>query len=170
MPSPTSNDSIDRVDANDHVVGTVPRGDALTAGAGFRVVHVLVLNHAGDVLLQQVGSVGTRSPGRWGSSVAGYLHAGETPLDGARRRMREEIGLTSALTFVGRSKMDDENSTKFIYVYTTTAEQAHIVDERHIQDLRFWPLAAIRSTIEENRDVFTKTLPFVLHTFRSDLG
>lgn len=164
MPSPTLQDPIDRVDDNDHVVGTVARADALTSGAGFRVVHVLALNAAGDILLQQVGSVGTRSPGRWGSSVAGYLHAGETPLDGARRRMREEIGITTPLTFAGRTKMDDEGSSKFIYVYTTTAERAAIVDGRHIQDLRFWTSEAIRSALEESSDVFTKTFPLVLQT------
>lgn len=162
MPAPTGNDLIDRVDVHDHVIGTVTRSDALKVNAGFRVVHVLVSNLQGEVLLQRIASGRARSPGRWGSSVAGYLHAGEAPRHGASRRMREEIGVVAPLHFSGRVRMDDEGSSKFIYTYVAHADHAQIIDNSQVEELKFWSPSAIEATLKESPDVFTKTFPHVL--------
>lgn len=162
MSAPGKHDLIDRVDEHNKVVGTVPRGLAITENIGFRVAHVLVVDEAGEVLLQQIGSEGTRSPGRWGSSVAGYLYAGEDPLKGAQRRMREEIGLETELEPCGRTKMSDEGSTKFIYVYLSRADSARVVDPGHVAALCYWPMAEVDRALKEEPDVFTQTFPHVL--------
>ncbi len=165
MPAPTPDDLIDRVDLDDNVVGTIKRRDVFAAHAGFRVVHVLVTNDHGDILLQQVGDVGTRSPGKWGSSVAGYLHAGEDPLGAAHRRMLEEIGLQSTLTFAGRAVMEDEGSHKHIYAYRAQAEHATLRDDRHIKRLQFWPTDEVRRVMDETPEVFTSTFEVVFRAF-----
>lgn len=169
MPAPSKSDPIDWVDGRDRVVGTIPRGEALNQRAGFRVVHVLVLNTQGELLLQRIADNRTRSPGRWGSSVAGYLHAGEEPLQAARRRLREEIGLQTPLRACGRTKMLDDGSDKFIHVFLTHAETAQIMDPLHIQELQFWARAQIEDCLRKDPDVFSPTFPFVLQAARDDL-
>lgn len=68
MPAPTSTSLVDRVNDADEAIGVIERGRVLEHAVGFRVVHVLVFNAAGQVLLQQVGRSRERSPLLWGSS------------------------------------------------------------------------------------------------------
>lgn len=164
MPAPRPCDVIDRVDDSNVVIGVVPRAEALTSGVGFRTAHVLVRNHGGDLLLQQIGDDGTRHPGRWGASAAGYLHAGEAPDEGAARRLGEEIGLWTQLDFAGCVHMRDEDSSKFVYVYVTVADEAEIREPGHVAQLRFWGLDRIHDQLAEDADVFTETFPRVLET------
>lgn len=164
MPAPSARDLIDLVDDNDRVIGHIHRGDALREHAGFRVAHVIVYDHDGRILLQRLPTTRDRSGGRWGSSVAGYLHAGEEPREGAQRRMREEIDLTTPLKFCGRARMNDDGATKFIYVYATRSDHADINDVTHIAELKFWEPGTLHETLEKEPDAFTATLPHVLAT------
>lgn len=92
---------IEVVNEANEPVGTVPRAEVFDRGANFRTVHVLPFNARGDLLLQQLSSHRERHPLSWGSSVAGYLHAGEDYVTAARRRLREELALEIPLTADG---------------------------------------------------------------------
>lgn len=162
MPSPGASDQIDLVDVSDNVVGRMTRGEALESHGGFRVVHVMVFNRKGELLLQHLVDGHSRSPGRWGSSTAGYLHAGEAPMDGAVRRLREELGLTKRINFCGRTLMNDEGTHKFIYVYRATADKATNRDSDQVASLRFWHMDKVTRLLREDPDVFTKTFPYAL--------
>ena len=69
---------IDAVDNQDNVTGRIKRNEALRRHANFRVVHILLFNHHGNLLLQQLAVTRERHPGAWGSSVAAYVASGET--------------------------------------------------------------------------------------------
>src|SRR5579884_4055272 len=109
MPAPAPASPIDSVDHEDHAIGTVPRGEVLRLGANFRTVHVFVF-HEERLLLQRLSSLRERHPEHWGSSVAAYLHAGETYREAATRRLWEELGLEGSLHRVGKTRMEDEQS------------------------------------------------------------
>ena len=59
-----------------------------------------------------------RHPERWGSSVAAYLYAGESYQEAAQRRLWEELGLEGPLRRIGKTRMADERSLKFVELYT----------------------------------------------------
>jgi 16S rRNA (adenine1518-N6/adenine1519-N6)-dimethyltransferase len=112
---------IDRVDNRGRRVGKIRRAQVFEARANFRVVHVLVFNRHGELLLQRVAESRERHPGLWGSSVAGYLLSGETFAVAAKRKVREELGVENLrLEYVGRTTMLDDGCKKFIGVYKAT--------------------------------------------------
>lgn len=167
MPAPSKLSPIDWVDEADRPVRQVERGQAFEVEAKFRVVHVFVFNPPGDLLLQQLGRSRERNPLKWGSSVAGYLHAGESYADGATRRLREELGLRTTLAKHGSISMQDRSSTKFITLYTTVATNPQILEPDHIETLRFWPLAEISDRLEKEPEQFTETFRYVFRFFRA---
>lgn len=163
MPAPKSTSLIDRVDAADRPVGVVARKDALAEGANFRVVHIFVFNSSGQLLLQRLGQKRDRHPGLWGSSVAGYLNQGETYLQAAERRLREELKLDVPLIKHGATWMNDEGSRKFIDLYIATADNVQIGEPRHIDAVEFRSLATIEEQLRQTPSEFTDTFR---HLFR----
>ncbi|MBV8200036.1 MAG: NUDIX domain-containing protein, partial [Acidobacteria bacterium] len=146
MPAPSPSTLIDRVDETDTPVGTVSRSEVFAERAGFRVVHVFVFNQAGRLLIQRLGQNRERNALKWGSSVAAYLLSGENYLQGAERRLREELGLEGRRPAkFGSVVMPDQGARKFITLYLASAEQheVHRADPDHIQQLLFWPIANI---------------------------
>ena len=139
MPRPGPASLIDRVDDLNHPIGTIPRATAFDEHANFRTVHVLVFDRRGSLLLQQLSASQERNPLQWGSSVAGYLHAGEACDEAARRRLAEELGLQAPLSRVGVTMMRDDGVKKFVGVYTTNSDSPRIAEPEHIEELRFVP-------------------------------
>lgn len=166
MPAPNPWSPVDWVDEADRPIGQVERGRVFAVGAKFRVVHIFVFNPAGDLLLQQLSQKRERNPLKWGSSVAGYLHAGESYADGATRRLREELDLKTTLIKHGSISMQDSTSTKFINLYRTEASVVpDIVDSSHIESLRFWNLGALQAEISRSPDQFTETFRYVFRFY-----
>jgi isopentenyl-diphosphate Delta-isomerase len=159
---------IDSVNESDIPIGTVPRKDVFKRRANFRVAHVLVFNSAGELLIQQLALTRSRHAGLWGSSVAAYLHAGETYEQAARRRLREELGIMeTVLEYVGKTTMTDEGSRKFIGVFRTIADGRFPYDTRHIEHLQFLPVSEIRSIAGSSGKSFTQTFLQVLTFYES---
>jgi isopentenyl-diphosphate delta-isomerase len=165
-PGPTS--LIDRVDDANRPIGRVRRADAFRVRANFRTVHVLVLNNDGDLLLQQLAPTRERNPCKWGSSVAGYMHAGETYRHAAQRRLAEELGLHTPLSEVGVTPMNDEGVTKFVGVYTTVSDKPQVAEPEHIEAIQFRPLSEIEQGISNQPDSYTETLRHVLDYWISE--
>src|ERR1700730_1366042 len=111
---------IDIVNAEDKVIGTVDRQDVLTQAVNFRVAHVFVFNAAGLLLLPQIPQ-GKRHAGLWGSSVAGFVHSGETYGQAAARRLAKELGICKEPRFCLRTSLNEESgAVKFIHLFETT--------------------------------------------------
>ena len=162
MPAPTKTSLIDCVDTDDHPVAHVPRGEVLELGANFRTVHVFVF-HDRRLLLQQLALARDRNATRWGSSVAAYLHAGEDYEHAAHRRLWEELGLEGSLARVGKTRMQDERSLKFVELYTLQDGPAEIRERDHIADLRYWSRDELEEAIGFSPESFTPTF---LHVYR----
>jgi isopentenyldiphosphate isomerase len=168
--APGSTSPIDVVDAYNNAFGTIERGDALRAGANFRTVHVLVFNPAGDLLVQRLADSRERHPGLWGSSVAGYLHAGEDYDHAARRRLYEELAVTTPVRSLGVLRMDDEQSIKFVGVYSTGADHYRNQLPTHIADLEWRDTNRLRADMTQNPDRYTETFRQVFEYWRASAG
>ena len=107
---------VDIVDPTDNVIGTIEKGDALTSGVNFSVVHVFVFNADGLLLVQQIPD-GKRHAGLWGSSIAGYVYSGENYEYAAQRRLNEALGIHTLLRFVLKTEMHEGKAIKFISLF-----------------------------------------------------
>jgi isopentenyl-diphosphate delta-isomerase len=165
MPAPTITSPIDLVDEHDHPVGVVRRGDVFRLKANFRTVHVFVF-HDGRLLLQRLSPKRERNPEGWGSSVAAYLHAGESYDEAARRRLDEELGLQGQLHLVGKTRMNDEGSLQFVELCTLTDGPATIREPDHIEELRYWARDDLDQAITASPESFTPTFLQVYRYFQ----
>ena len=141
-PPPPDEDLLDLVDADNTVIGTVPR--ALVHGAPalrHRVAHVLVYDGRGRLLLQKRSSTKEIQPGMWDTSVGGHVAAGESYLEAAVRETGEELGLhvdAAALTPVHEYVWRSAVETEHVACYRIKHDGPFTPHPEEIDQLRFW--------------------------------
>lgn len=160
---------VDVVDPMDRVVGTLLRNKLLSSGANFRVVHILVFNSHKELVLQRIAP-GLRHAGMWGSSVAGYVQAGETYDLAASRKLENELGLRVPLKNLGKSSMLDGSSVKFIGLYEAIHDGPLSPDSTQISQLIHLPLQTLLHERQAGLRAFTPTLLHVLDYYLAATG
>lgn len=161
---------LDAVDYHDRVVGTVRRGGVFQARANFRVAHLFLVNSQSRLLRQRLAVRHARCPGRWGSSVAAYVHSGETCRQAILRRTMEELGLDlGSVVERGRFAMAEEQGcVKFVRLFSREWEGPHrelIVERSHIAEIKFVPFADALRIRREEPHQFTPTFVQLLDRF-----
>ncbi len=140
-----------RVNEAGDVIGTVRRGDAHgNPELMHAVVHCVVVNQAGDLLLQLRSMTKDVQPGKWDTSVGGHVGAGEGIEEALVRELGEEIGLRTTidnLTFLYRYVMRSDIETELVHTYVCTSDGPFYRQVEEIDALRFWTRAEIDSAL-----------------------
>ena len=90
----TKDEMIEIVDRNGNVLGLAARSEFPgNPSLLHRVVHVLVFDTHGRLLLQKRSADKDVAPGKWDTSVGGHVNPGEDIERAASREMQEELGI-----------------------------------------------------------------------------
>jgi isopentenyl-diphosphate delta-isomerase len=93
------------VNEKDEPIGLMPKLEAHEKGKLHRAFSVFVFNDRGELMLQQRAMHKYHSPGLWTNTCCSHQRDGESNMEAASRRLREEMGFTTPLT----------ETTSFIY-------------------------------------------------------
>jgi len=171
MPAPSPESFIDKVNDLDEHLGLVKKKDIFRLGVGFRVVHILIRDEEGSLLIEHLGAKAERSPLRMGSTSAGYLNFGESYADGARRRLLEERGTTAlaGLKKLGCIRMPDQGATKFIALFMATVPKgtSFWFNEKDTKELKWLSCEEIDALLAEDEESFTTTFPYVYRLYKA---
>lgn len=154
----------DIVDENGIPTGkTVERNVAHKDGIRHRSEHVWIARHTPtgtEVLMQKRAMIKDSFPGRFDTSSAGHIRAGENPLESAVRELKEELGLnvtTSDLNFIDtfvinyekefHGKLFKDSEIAFVYAYTKPVDIKNLVYQ--IEEVETAELFNLDYVIEE---------------------
>ena len=84
---------MDVVDKDDKVIGQATRDEVMAQMLRFRMVHVILVNDVGNILVQWRKANKPVSPRTFTASVAGAVEAGESYEVAAARELKEEMGV-----------------------------------------------------------------------------
>lgn len=108
----------DVVDEHNQVTGQDSRKTIHAESLRHRAVHIFLVNKHGAVLLQKRSMWKDRQPGKWDSSAAGHLDAGETHAEAAVRELNEELDVASCpLTPIADFAACEANGWEFVTLY-----------------------------------------------------
>lgn len=169
MSDPHMSMVIDAVDGRNEPIGQIHRNEVFAKKANFRTVHILIRSlDRTSLLLQELPPNHPRSPARLGSSVAGYLHAGESYQSAARRKLKEELGINRVFRLwpVDLIEMHDEGVSKFIQIYTFPYDYSGQFDRSRIENVSYYRFATLDRLLIQEPDRFTATFLHVYRRFR----
>lgn len=150
---------------------TVERNVAHTEGINHRTAHVWVVsmnNGQPQVLLQKRAMNKDSFPGRFDTSSAGHIQAGDEPLESAIRELEEELGIKATandLEFIGkfhvefdkvfREKLFKDRETAFVYVYKENVDiEKLVLQKEEIMDVQWFDVKLLDEALKNKNTNF----------------
>lgn len=143
------------VNAQGDIIGVRPRSEIHgNPGLIHRVVHVLLFNSRGALLLQKRSMNKDVAAGMWDTSVGGHVDAGETIHAAVRREMEEELGITRCEPEFLYSYMHSNHyETELVHTFSCTYDGEISFQRDEIDEIRHWSADEIRGKI--GRGIFS---------------
>lgn len=113
-----------------------------------KVVHVLVFNPAGELLLQKRSMNKDLFPGKWDTSVGGHVMLGEDILEAAIRETEEELGFVpDILDFLYSYTYSGRFERELVYTYFIIKDGCFSYNKDEIDEIKFWGMDDIRKSL-----------------------
>lgn len=155
------------VDKEGRVVGLAPRAEIHgNPSMLHRVVHVLVFNSRGRLLLQKRSLSKDVASGRWDTSVGGHVGAGEALFFSAQREMEEELGIAPReLEYLYSYIHSNPYESEFVATYRCTYDGEIFFNRDEIDEVRFCSLDEIGQMI--GREILSDNFEHELSVYLS---
>ena len=165
-----SEEIFDIVDENGNPTGeTVSRAKAHEDGIRHRTAHIWVVrevNGEAEVLLQKRALNKDSFPGRYDTSSAGHIQAGDEPLESAIRELSEELGIQAEpedLQFAGtfhiqyekefHGKLFKDNEFSFVYIYKGKVDISELsIQKEELESVEWFNLEEVYHACQPPRD------------------
>jgi isopentenyldiphosphate isomerase len=138
-----------------------------------RVVHVLIFNEEGKLLLQKRSLNKDVAPGKWDTSVGGHINLGENPVRAAKREMEEELGISlGEPRFLYSYIHSNSYETELVYTYTCLYEGEIFLNPDEIDEVRFWSLVEIHEKLGKGilSDNFEQEISNYMRLMENEIG
>ena len=155
-------ESVILVDEHDNMLGTMEKMAVHRLGKLHRAFSVFIFNGAGELLLQQRAFEKYHSAGKWSNACCSHPRPGESNIDAACRRLKEEIGLECELTpgfsFVYRAEFGELTEYEFDHVFFGTTEQIPVPDPLEVAAWQYVSPEELKKKLEQEPEKFTEWL------------
>ena len=148
------------VNTNDEVLGTMEKIKAHEEGVLHRAFSVLIFNSRGEMLIHQRAKDKYHCGGLWTNACCSHPRLDETPEEAAKRRLKEEMGFTVDVDYLGSFiyKVEFENGLtehEFDHMFSGYFDGKPNPNPEEVQDWKFVSMMDLMTDVEENPNHYT---------------
>jgi isopentenyldiphosphate isomerase len=158
---------MDVVDRDDNVIGKASKKEIYEKSLRHRIVHILMFNKKGEMLLQLRSKNVGFHPNSWSTSVGGHVGSGETYEEAAIRECKEELGVKCGIELFSKDiyeSNDHYNVNKFLVTFKTVFDGPFDFDKEDVEKIGFFTIDEIREMVESGES-FHPELLFLLKKY-----
>jgi isopentenyl-diphosphate delta-isomerase len=163
------------VDESNRAMGTAGKTVVHRAGLLHRAFSIFIVDEGGRIVLQRRSAKKYHSTGLWANSCCGHPRPGERTLAAAHRRLNEELGISSPLSFGFYSRYQTDldhgmQENEFVYVYFGPLIAQPRPDPAEVSDIELASPAEIDRRIKQKPNSFTYWLKHYMHDHSADIA
>lgn len=159
------------VNPADEVLGLMEKQQAHVNGLLHRAFSVFLFNSKGEMLLQKRASEKYHSPNQWTNAVCSHPRIDETYLDGAKRRVKEELGINAELSekfnFIYKADVGSGLwEHELDYVFIGNYESDFNLNKNEVEEVRYISMEDLDKEIVEYPENFTEWFKIILQEYK----
>lgn len=159
------------VNPEDEVLGLMEKQQAHINGLLHRAFSVFLFNSKGEMLLQKRAPEKYHSPLKWTNAVCSHPRIEETYLEGAKRRVKEELGIDVDITekfhFIYRADVGNGLwEHELDHVFVGTFEDSFYLNKQEVDEVRYISVDDLDKEIHENPENFTEWFKIILEEYK----
>jgi len=163
------------VDADDREIGSMEKLAAHQQGILHRAISLFIFNPEGELLLQKRAAGKYHSAGLWSNTCCSHPAPGEKTIDAARRRLKEEMGISLepefSHSFIYRAEFENGlTEYELDHVFTGIYSDVPVPDPEEAEDWKFISLTELNSDIAKNPERYSVWLKIILRDSRFTLN
>lgn len=155
------------VDKYDNQIGTMEKMKAHKEGHLHRAFSVVLINSAGEILLQKRAVGKYHSGGLWTNTCCSHPMPGESTTDATKRRLQEEMGVdfqpTFCYSFIYKIEFANgitEHELDHVFVGTFDGVPSMNIEEA--SEWKYMPISDLKSDLEENPDTYSHWFQLIM--------
>ncbi len=162
------------ISENDEVLGLMEKMQAHENGILHRAFSVFLFNDKGEMLLQKRASEKYHSPEQWTNAVCSHPRIEETYFQGAKRRLKEELGIETKLTekfnFIYKAEVGENLwEHELDYVFTGNFNGDFVLNKKEVSEVRYISMEDLDKEMKANPENFTKWFKIILREYKYHL-
>jgi len=162
------------VSEQDEVLGVMEKMQAHQEGILHRAFSVFLFNEAGEMLLQKRAAGKYHSPNQWTNAVCSHPRIDESYLEGANRRMSEELGIDAELRekfhFIYKADVGQdlwEHELDHVFTGSFSGDVKLNIDE--VAEIRYISMEDLDNEMNEHPENFTEWFKIILCEYKHHL-
>jgi isopentenyl-diphosphate Delta-isomerase len=173
--SPATEEQLILVDERNRATGIAGKTAIHRAGLLHRAFSIFIVDDRGRIVVQQRSAKKYHSGGLWANSCCGHPRPGERTVFAARRRLDEELGLSSALSFGFFARYQAElgngmHENEFVYVYFGRLHSQPRPDPDEIADIAHLSVDDISARIAREPNAFAFWFKHYFRNHRAEIA
>jgi isopentenyl-diphosphate delta-isomerase len=162
------------VNEQDEVLGLMEKMQAHENGILHRAFSVFLFNGKGEMLLQKRAAGKYHSPNQWTNAVCSHPRIDETYLEGAKRRLKEELGIEAELSekfnFVYKADVGQNLwEHELDHVFTGNFEGEVHLNADEVSEIRYISMEDLNREMTASPQNFTEWFKIILAEYKHHL-
>ena len=160
------------VDEQGNELGLMGKTEAHEKGLLHKAISVIIFNSKDEMLIQQRAFSKYHWAGIWSNTCCSHPRAGESFADAAKRRLKEELGITTPLkqefffTYQAKDEKSGLTEHEYDWVFTGTFDEAFDYNKHEINDIKWMSKEALEKEMSEHPDQYSFWFPIILDNMR----
>ncbi|GAB0157173.1 isopentenyl-diphosphate Delta-isomerase [Chryseobacterium sp. Alg-005] len=159
------------VNPEDEVLGLMEKQQAHVNGLLHRAFSIFLFNSKGEMLLQKRAAEKYHSPNQWTNAVCSHPRSGETYLEGAQRRLKEELGIVADLSekfnFIYKADVGEGLwEHELDHVFVGTYEGDFHLNKDEVDAVRYISMEELDQELSTNPEHFTEWFKIILEEYK----